>query len=64
MRDGQDVCFTLAPKKATPYEFISLQIPIKAGHEFIITTDDKYSEICDDKVLYVDYVRDFTVSWT
>ncbi|KAI6008275.1 pyruvate kinase [Pisolithus orientalis] len=30
-------------------------IPIKAGHEFIITTDDKYSECCDDKILWLDY---------
>ncbi|EJD03885.1 pyruvate kinase [Fomitiporia mediterranea MF3/22] len=30
-------------------------IPIKAGHEFIVSTDDKYAEIGDDKVLYVDY---------
>ena len=30
---------------------------MKAGHEFIISTDDKYAEIGDDKVLYVDYVR-------
>lgn len=32
------------------------QIAIRAGHEFIISTDPKYSEICDDKVLWVDYV--------
>ncbi|KAL1748525.1 pyruvate kinase [Schizophyllum fasciatum] len=30
-------------------------IPIKAGHEFIVSTDDKYLEACDDKVLYMDY---------
>jgi pyruvate kinase len=30
-------------------------IPVKAGHEFIISTDPKYSEICDDKVLWLDY---------
>lgn len=40
-----------------------MQIPIKSGHEFIISTDDKYSEICDDKVLYVDYVRNFAQMW-
>ena len=33
-----------------------LQIPIKAGHEFIVSTEDKYAESGDDKVLYVDYV--------
>ncbi|KAI5898425.1 pyruvate kinase [Schizophyllum commune H4-8] len=30
-------------------------IPIKAGHEFIVSTDDKYYDQCDDKVLYMDY---------
>ncbi|KAG6381087.1 pyruvate kinase [Boletus reticuloceps] len=30
-------------------------IPIKAGHEFIITTDDKYSESCDSERLWLDY---------
>ncbi|KAI0687765.1 pyruvate kinase [Cytidiella melzeri] len=30
-------------------------IPIKAGHEFIVTTDDKYAEIGDDNILYMDY---------
>ena len=34
----------------------ALQIPIKAGHEFIVSTEDKYAESGDDKVLYVDYV--------
>jgi len=39
----------------------TLQIPIKAGHEFTITTDDKFSECCDDKLLWLDYVCD--MSW-
>ncbi|EGO05212.1 hypothetical protein SERLA73DRAFT_174221 [Serpula lacrymans var. lacrymans S7.3] len=30
-------------------------VPIKAGHEFIVSTDPKYSEICDDKILWMDY---------
>ena len=30
---------------------------MKAGHEFIVTTDDKFAQSSDDKVLYVDYVR-------
>jgi hypothetical protein len=34
-----------------------LQLPIKAGHEFVISTEDKYNESCDDKVLWLDYVR-------
>lgn len=33
------------------------QIAIPAGHEFIISTDPKYSEVCDEKVVWVDYVR-------
>jgi len=35
-----------------------LKINVPAGHEFIISTDPKYSEICDDKIMWVDYVRD------
>ncbi|KAI5123771.1 hypothetical protein M0805_000360 [Coniferiporia weirii] len=30
-------------------------IPVKAGHEFTISTDENYAKICDDKVLYMDY---------
>ncbi|KAG9314278.1 pyruvate kinase [Chiua virens] len=30
-------------------------VPIKAGHEFIITTDDKYNECCDSERLWLDY---------
>ena len=36
--------------------FIFVQIAISAGHEFLITTDAKHAEICDDKVMYMDYV--------
>jgi pyruvate kinase len=32
-------------------------IPIQAGFEFTVSVDPKYSEICDDKVLYMDYVN-------
>ena len=35
---------------------VRVQIPIKAGHEFIVSTEDKYAESGDDKVLYMDYV--------
>ncbi|KAK0478254.1 pyruvate kinase [Armillaria novae-zelandiae] len=31
------------------------QIAVSAGHEFIVSTDDRYNEICDDKVMWVDY---------
>ena len=37
------------------------QWPIPADHEFIITTDNRYSEICDDKVMWVDYVIFFSL---
>ncbi|PNP73998.1 hypothetical protein FNYG_12626 [Fusarium nygamai] len=30
-------------------------IPISAGHEMNITTDDSYATACDDKNMYVDY---------
>ena len=36
--------------------FNILQFPVKAGHEFILSTNDQYKDICDDKVMYVDYV--------
>jgi hypothetical protein len=38
----------------TDYE--AMQVPIAAGHEFIVTTDVKYKDVCDDKYMYVDYV--------
>lgn len=34
---------------------VNVDIPIKAGHEFILSTDDQYKESCDDKVMYIDY---------
>ncbi|KAH9944026.1 pyruvate kinase [Epithele typhae] len=30
-------------------------IPIKAGHEFVLSTDAQHKDICDDKVMYLDY---------
>jgi len=32
-------------------------IPIKAGHEFIVSTDPKYSEIGNDQIIFVDYAN-------
>jgi hypothetical protein len=44
---------------ADPVTLVSpQQIVVKAGHEFVVSTEDKYAEICDDKVLYMDYVSD------
>ncbi|OBZ78882.1 Pyruvate kinase [Grifola frondosa] len=37
-------------------------IPIKAGHEFIISADPKYKTICDDKVMYMDYQNLYKVT--
>lgn len=31
--------------------------PIAAGHEFVVTTDPKYSEACDDHYMFVDYAN-------
>src|SRR5947208_306959 len=31
------------------------ELPIKAGHEMIFSTNDEYAEICDLNVMYVDY---------
>lgn len=33
----------------------SIDYSIKADHEMIFTTDDKYKEICDDQIMYIDY---------
>ncbi|CCD25211.1 pyruvate kinase PYK2 NDAI_0E03940 [Naumovozyma dairenensis CBS 421] len=30
---------------------------VKQGHEMLFTTDPKYKEICDDQVMYLDYVN-------
>jgi hypothetical protein len=55
MQNGQDVSpSALVLLYMTDYG--AVQVPIKAGHEFIVTTDVKYKDICDDKYMYVDYV--------
>ena len=53
--------FTLHPVRLTvffsfPVLQLFLQIAISAGHEFVVSTEAKYSEICDDKIMYLDYV--------
>lgn len=35
-----------------------VQYPVAAGHEFTLSTDPKYNEICDSEVMWVDYVCD------
>jgi len=34
-----------------------MDIAISAGHEFVISTDPKYSELGDDKTIYMDYTN-------
>lgn len=56
--DGRPVAIALdtkGPEIRTGLMRDGVDIAISAGHEFIITTDAKYSEICDDKILYLDY---------
>ncbi|KAI8073100.1 pyruvate kinase [Gongronella butleri] len=30
-------------------------LPISKNHEMVFSTDEKYADVCDDKVMYVDY---------
>ncbi|KAF9022948.1 pyruvate kinase [Hymenopellis radicata] len=46
---------TKGPEIRTGVMRDGIDIAITAGHEFIVSTEDKYLEICDDKVMYVDY---------
>lgn len=46
---------TKGPEIRTGLMRDNVDIPIKAGHEFIVSTDEKYAEACDDKVLFMDY---------
>lgn len=32
-------------------------IPIKAGHEMIFSTDPQYKDACNDKIMYIDYAN-------
>ena len=65
MRDGIDVstpvqskCVARSDSRVCSIFGVSMvvQIAISAGHEFIVTTEAKYAEICDDKMMYLDYV--------
>lgn len=46
---------TKGPEIRTGNTVGDADIPINAGAEIIITTDDKYVTSCDDKIMYVDY---------
>jgi len=48
---------TKGPEIRTGLTKDNADIPIKAGHEFIVSTEEKYKEDCSDKVMYVDYVN-------
>ncbi|THG99902.1 hypothetical protein EW026_g2540 [Hermanssonia centrifuga] len=46
---------TKGPEIRTGLMKDGLDIPIKAGHEFIVSTEDKYNESGDDKIIFMDY---------
>ncbi|KAI0931884.1 hypothetical protein AcW2_000661 [Taiwanofungus camphoratus] len=46
---------TKGPEIRTGLMKDGMDIAISAGHEFIISTEQKYSRACDDKVVFVDY---------
>ncbi|KAG8992570.1 Pyruvate kinase [Tulasnella sp. JGI-2019a] len=46
---------TKGPEIRTGLMVNDQDIKISAGHEFIVTTDPKYAEACDEKYMYVDY---------
>ncbi|KAG6818024.1 hypothetical protein H0H87_009179 [Tephrocybe sp. NHM501043] len=46
---------TKGPEIRTGLTKNNTDFPVSAGHEFIISTDPKYSESCDDKIVWVDY---------
>lgn len=46
---------TKGPEIRTGTTINNEDFPIEAGHEMIFSTDDKYKEVCDTKVMYIDY---------
>lgn len=58
--DGRPVAIALdtkGPEIRTGLTKGGKDYPIPADHEFIVTTDSRYSEACDDQFLYVDYAN-------
>ncbi|KAF9270183.1 pyruvate kinase [Marasmius fiardii PR-910] len=56
--EGRPVAIALdtkGPEIRTGLMRDGIDINVSAGHEFIISTDPKYSEICDDKIMWLDY---------
>ncbi|CCV00390.1 unnamed protein product [Malassezia sympodialis ATCC 42132] len=48
---------TKGPEMRTGVMINGEDIPIKAGHEFIVTTDPAYEQKCSDQYLYIDYLN-------
>lgn len=46
---------TKGPEIRTGTTSTGEDFPIPEGHEMIFTTDEKYKEACDDKIMYIDY---------
>jgi len=46
---------TKGPEIRTGTTKDGLDYPIPANHEMLFTTDDKFKEVSDDKVMYIDY---------
>ncbi|CAG8506739.1 2639_t:CDS:2, partial [Cetraspora pellucida] len=46
---------TKGPEIRTGLMRDNVELPINAGHEMIFSTDEKYAEICDLNVMYIDY---------
>jgi pyruvate kinase len=58
--DGRPVAIALdtkGPEIRTGLTKNGQDFPVAAGHEFTVTTDPKYSEICDNDFLFVDYAN-------
>ncbi|KAI9276537.1 pyruvate kinase [Sporodiniella umbellata] len=46
---------TKGPEIRTGLMKNNVDVPIKAGHEFTLTTNDQYKESCDEAFIYIDY---------
>lgn len=46
---------TKGPEIRTGTTVDNKDYPIAAGHKMLFTTDDKYANACDDKIMYIDY---------
>ncbi|TDL28715.1 pyruvate kinase [Rickenella mellea] len=46
---------TKGPEIRTGQMRDGMDINVEAGHEFIVSTEEKYADTCDDKIVYMDY---------